>query len=163
MCLITKEVVIEEVVIIIVVNRIAPKIYLYLITLRALEYKLKSYKHKNFILDIDKIERVIRQFSFTQCSASGNFLKARISRGLRIGIATCLLGTVSDMHSKNILSISVRNLELMTGVKPVDMQIQILTIKFLSNVLSTNDYMKKHILENVDTNPKVRRDIKILK
>ena len=50
---------------------------------------------------------------------------------------------------------AVRNLELMTGVKPVDIQVQILTIKFLSKVLSTNDYMKKYILENADTNPKV--------
>ena len=51
----------------------------------------------------------------------------------------------------------------MKGVKPVDIQIQILIIKFLSKVLSTKKYMKKHILENADTNPKIRRDIKILK
>ena len=52
----------------------------------------------------------------------------------------------------------------MTVVKPVDIQIQINTDnQILSKVLSTNDYMKKYILENADTNPKVRRDIKILK
>ena len=51
----------------------------------------------------------------------------------------------------------------MTRVKPVDIQTQTLTIKFFSKVFSTNDYMKKYILKNADTNPKVRRNIKILK
>ena len=70
-----------------------------------------------------------------------------------------VLHTTTGGYSKP----TVRNLELMTGVKPVDIQVQILTIKFLSKVLSTNDYMKKYILENADTNPKDKRDLKILK
>ena len=70
-----------------------------------------------------------------------------------------VLHTATGGYSKP----AVRNLELMTGVKPVDIQVQILTIKFLSKVLSTNDYMKKYILENADTNPKVIRDLKMLK
>ena len=51
----------------------------------------------------------------------------------------------------------------MTGVKPVDIQIQIPTIKFLPKVLSTNDHIKIYILENADTNLKDRRDLKLLK
>ena len=53
----------------------------------------------------------------------------------------------------------------MTRVKPVDIQIQILTIKLLAKVLSTNDYMKQYILENADKPPppEVRHNIKILK
>ena len=52
-----------------------------------------------------------------------------------------VLHTATGGYSKP----AVRNLELMTGVKPVDIQIEILTIKFLSKVLSTNDFMKKYI------------------
>ena len=70
-----------------------------------------------------------------------------------------VLHTATGGYSKQ----AVRNLELMTGVKPVDVQVQILTIKFLSKVLSTNDYMKKYILENADINPKIKRDLKMLK
>ena len=47
-----------------------------------------------------------------------------------------VLHTATGGYSKS----AVRNLELMTGVKPVDIQIQILTIKFLSKALSTNDF-----------------------
>ena len=70
-----------------------------------------------------------------------------------------VLHTVTGGYSKP----AVRNLELLTGVKLVDIQIQILTIKRLSKVLSTNDSMKKYILEIADTNQKVRRNLKILK
>ena len=76
-----------------------------------------------------------------------------------IELQNTVLHTATGSYSKP----AVRNLELMTGVKLVDIQIRILTIKFLSKVLSTNDYMKGTFSENADTNPKVRRDIKILK
>ena len=75
-----------------------------------------------------------------------------------------LQNTVVHTATGGYSKTAVRILELMTVVKPVDIQIQINTDnQLLSKVLSTNDYMTKYILENADTNPKVRRDIKILK
>ena len=66
-----------------------------------------------------------------------------------------VLHTATGGYSKP----AVRNLELMTGVKHVDIQVQLLTVKLLSKVLSTNDYMKKYNLENADTNSKIKRDL----
>ena len=70
-----------------------------------------------------------------------------------------VLHTATGGYSKP----AVRNLELMTWNKPLDIQIQKATIKVLSKVLSTNDYMKKYILENADTIPEFRRNPKVPK